>query len=144
MPRHLRVFLPLLALLVLSCSQPDSYEQFIRAKDAPSGVYSFDLDLSDSTCLYDFSFYLRSDKPSLWSRAKDRPVALDIVWTAPSGESWPERVYLNSGDERGRVALYRRDCVPEEPGCWTLQVTPRDTDKGWRGLGIICHRHGTR
>ena len=144
-PRLLRSVMPLVVAFVLAaCSQPDTYEQFIRVSDAPEGVYAFELDLSDSTALYDFSFYLRNDKASLWAQAADRAVPLDIVWEAPSGDSWAERVYLSSGDEHGRVVPFRRDCAPAESGVWTLRVTPQDTDKGWRGLGIICHRHGTR
>ncbi|MBQ9477772.1 MAG: hypothetical protein IJU63_08335 [Bacteroidales bacterium] len=145
MLRTLRWVMPLAALLLAAaCSRPDTWEQFIRTADAPGGVYAFEMDLSDSTALYDFTFYLRNDKTSLWTRAEDCSVPLDIVWTAPSGESWSERVYLRSGDERGRVEPYRRDCMMAESGTWTLQVTPRDTDRGFRGLGIICHRHGTR
>lgn len=144
-PRPSRWVLPLVAAFLLAgCGRPDTWEQFIRAADAPQGVYTFDVDLSDSTAMYDFTFYLRNDKTSLWTRAEDRSVSLDIVWTAPSGVSWSERVFLGSGDERGRVVPYRRDCVMAEPGAWELRVTPGDTPRGWRGLGLICYRHGTR
>ena len=59
-----------LILSALSCSEPDSTEQFIFNKD---GTYSFTVDMSRANCAYDFSFYSRVD-----ARHKVKEFPIDV------------------------------------------------------------------
>ena len=46
----------------VSCSRPVSYEKFVSVEDREAnGLYSYTIDLSDSLCTYDVSFYSRID-----------------------------------------------------------------------------------
>ena len=117
-----------LILLALSCSEPDSSEQFVFNKD---GTYRFQVDMSHADCAYDLSFYSRVDA---WHKAKEFPI--DVVWTSPSGRRYQERVYFVR-EKHDRVP-YRTGVIPEENGVWTLDA--KADVKGLRGLGLICRR----
>ena len=117
-----------LIMSALSCSEPDSTEQFIFNKD---GSYSFTVDMSRTNCAYDFSFYSRVDA---WHKVKEFPI--DVVWTSPSGIRYQERVFFVR-ESHDRVA-YRTGVIPEENGIWKLDA--KADVKGLRGLGLICKR----
>ena len=136
MPAKSSVIVAALLLLAASCSKPASYEQFIRRDAAPEGVYGFELDFSDSTALYDLSFYAPAVK-------RDTMLALDVLWSCPGADSLQERVYLPM---KGRevIELYRSDAAPAPAGIWKLSVKVDGAPEDFLGIGIICKRHGTR
>ena len=117
-----------LILLALSCSEPDSTEQFIFNKD---GSYSFQIDMTRANCAYDLSFYSRVDA---WHKVKEFPI--DVVLTSPSGKKYQERVYFVR--ENHDKVPYRTGVIPDENGVWRLDA--RADVKGLRGLGLICKR----
>ena len=141
----------LLALLLcLGCSRPVRVEGFIRAQDAPGGVYHFDVDLQDSLVVYDIKLFSRVE-----SVFKHLPgmmnVPLSIVWTAPSGQQYSEDVWMTLLRPSESPFLleteqyYRRALVPSEYGKWTVDVRVTDSPKGFSGLGLISiRRDGTR
>lgn len=138
--RLLAVVLPLL----FACAPPSSTEEFIKVRDARNGIYSFKVDMSDSLAVYDLSFYTRVDRNSLTSSGEAPRIRLVATWISPSGETFSETVYLPSGDAEGMVRKYRSGVQPKEPGVWTLNVKAYSQEKGFRGLGLICDRNGTR
>jgi len=158
-----KLFLPLLPLLLLlACNPPRSYEEFIPAEHSgglafDDNVYRFDLDLSDSTAVYDVYFYTRVENTGLTQVRSDHgQLGLEINWLSPltavsdssftAGQSvLSETVYMPLGDDRGSKTLYRSGVSPGLYGLWTLEVKTLDAPKGLRGLGIICKkRNGTR
>lgn len=134
--RHSLIVVAALSLLACACGKPSSYEQFVRRAAAPDGVYRFELDFSDSTALYDLSFY----SPAV---EKDTMLALDVVWSYPDADSLKERVYLPI---RGKDAIepYRSGASPSPAGSWELSVQVENQPEDFLGIGIICKRHGTR
>ena len=73
-----RLFLAVLMVMAVACSRPGSWEQFVRAEDAPGGVYEFALPLPASTSTatpsattYDISFY---------TAPLAEPLQLEILW----------------------------------------------------------------
>lgn len=140
----------LAVLMVQGCSRPVREEGFIRAKDAPDGVYSFGLDLQDSLSTYDIKVYSRVESvfrklPAMIS------TPLSVSWISPSGQRYSENVWLTLTRPGTSPYLleseqfYRRGLVPAEYGKWTLELSPDDAPKGFSGLGVITIRHdGTR
>lgn len=123
-------------LLLASCACPESVEKFVRVDQAPSGLFSFQVDLSDSLSTYDIYFYT-ADYPHRDSTG----LAIQVVWVGPSGQSASESVYMDVG--KGRE-LYRSGISMAEPGEWKLDLRVRDVPEGFRGIGIICKRYGPR
>lgn len=117
-----------LTMLVPSCAEPDSTEQFVLNKD---GSYSFSVDMSRSDCAYDLSFYSRVDS---WHKVKEFPI--EVLWTSPSGKRYQERVYFVR-ESHDRMP-YRTGVIPDENGVWTLDA--KADVKGLRGLGLVCKR----
>jgi len=141
MKMNRRTALALAALSMLlagGCSRPDITEQFIKAKDALDGRYSFDLVL-DSLEVYDISFFTRIDSPIRTYDAA--PMRLDVVWISPSRESAGETVYMDSAMQ---CEKYRSGISPGETGKWRIEVNVPEQPDGFRGLGIICENNGTR
>lgn len=124
------VFISFLSLLA-GCVRPLSYEQFVRSDQATDGVYSFDVDMSDSLSSYTVSFYSKVD------RKKPVDVPLQVLWTSPSGKEYSESVYMKMGQRKGDREVYRSSLVPNEFGDWTICVTSLNDLKGFRGIGII-------
>lgn len=127
-------------LLLACCTKPANYEEFIRADEAESGIYSFTLDLADTLCTYDISFYVspaRSNVQVDTSRAgKCMPVY--VVWTGPEDESFEEVVYMNPSET---VQPYRKGVEMARLGEWKLDLRPMEVPAGFRGIGVICHRN---
>lgn len=135
----------LLAVLSLTaCSRPESYEEFIQVDDSIRGRYEFELDMSDSLEVYDVSFYTRVDRGKIYSVNELPPLEIKVIWESPSGRVYDETVYMSSGDSRGVREKYRTGIEPYERGIWKLCVIPDDPPKGFRGLGIVFERYGTR
>jgi len=128
------VLVPLLS----ACREPDSVERFLRRDAVPDGLYVYTLPLTDTTAAYDFWFYTRSERDKLDN------FRLDVRWTAPSGESFTETVYMHGITPQGSRELYRSGMVPAQAGEWRLSVRPQEADEIF-GLGLICKKHdGTR
>lgn len=131
----LPAILPLLFLL-LSCARPSSFETFIPAPNVSENVYLFDVDFTDSTSLYDVSFYTKIDSPMIHPRQKES-FLMDIFWVTPSDRKMQEKVYYPSWEPQ---VLYRSGLEPSEPGIWRLAVQVPEPPVGFRGLGIIVSR----
>ena len=134
-------------LLAAACREPSAREEFV----AGGGPFLFQVDMTDTTRTYDFTFYTRLDgRPHLLEKIVDMP--LDIQWISPSEEVFQETVWLPLTDpdatyySRQIRHLYRSGVVPSEPGIWTLNVSVPDTLQipGLRGLGLIQRYNGTR
>ena len=127
-------------LLLVCCAKPANYEEFIRADQSESGIYSFTLDMADSLCTYDISFYISP------ARTKDQAdtcgvvssIPVYVVWTGPDDGTFEEMVYM-SPDEA--VQPYRKGVEMAVPGEWKLDLRPIEVPAGFRGIGIICHRN---
>lgn len=133
----LRTYFFLALSLVVSCGKPASYEQFVRVDQAADGVYSFDLDFTDSTAVYDIGFY---------TPAVDGECSLPLAVSWFSGDGllqMEERVYLALGRE-DVIKEYRTRVSPAPAGVWELKVRVTDAPEGFLGLGITCKRYGTR
>ena len=118
-------------LLLACCVKPASYEEFIRADEATGGLYSFTLDMADSLCTYDISFYTADDE----LQAEGLPVY--VVWTGPGSESFEELVYMKPDET---IQPYRTGLVMSVPGEWKLDLRPMEVPEGFRGIGVICKR----
>jgi hypothetical protein len=130
------------AAALLSCREPSGREDFIAGK----GPFIFSLDMTDTTRLYDFSFYTRLDgRPHVLAGIVDMP--LDIQWVSPSGNIYEETVWLPLTDSSATFYSrqirrpYRTDVVPVESGVWGLSVSVPDSVDipGLRGLGLVQH-----
>lgn len=128
-----------LCLLMAGCRAPVSLESFVKG----SGPYAFDLDLSDTTVVYDLDFYTMLDAPV--ARGE---MPLVVHWKAPSWALYSETVYLPLSGGSGFPgspqvrAPYRSGVSPEEPGRWTMAVSVPDTVSvpGLLGLGLVVTR----
>lgn len=80
-----------IALSLFSCSEPQSYEEFVRtgSKDE-DGMYRFTLNMSDSLAVYDLSFYSRIECGN-GKLAELRDFPLDITLQSPSGRKYGKR-----------------------------------------------------
>lgn len=122
----------LVALLLCgaaACSRPSSVELY--AFDDGTGQFNFDVDLSDSLCAYDLSFYTR-----LESRFAPPGFPMKVYWTSPSGTVFGETLFYDAS--AGLVVPYRADMQPVEFGVWKLSV--RAKAEGLKGMGLIVAR----
>ena len=144
--------IPLIAVLLLAACRPASYEQFIRADQATDGEFVFALDLSDSSAVYDLSFYTRIDPALMAVEQPDRSLGLEVSWFAPASAApepvegpdsvaLRETVFLPYGGKAGSLQLYRSGVRPSPAGEWRVTVRPQAAPEGLRGIGIICKRH---
>jgi hypothetical protein len=136
--KHLSGFL-LLLFLVLSCREPLSVEQFIPAP----GPYTFQVDMTDTTVAYDFSFYTRLDGTASEMKSA-RELPLRVSWTSPSDSLFTESVYMpltgrSSRFTRQVLQPYRTGVRPVEAGMWTLSVAVPYSEgrEVLRGLGLV-------
>jgi len=118
-----------LGLLAAACAKPHSHERFILG----DGPYTFTVDMSDSTVVYDFDLYTRVD-----SRKAPEAIALEMCWKSPSDSVFRETVYLS-----GVYAPYRSNTVPARYGIWTLTVNAPSRPEGFRGLGLVVREKKT-
>lgn len=129
-----------------ACSEPASFEEFVRADMAENGVYEFVLDLSDSLSTYDISLFTKVDAPVMGRIRSSSSIGLEVAWKEAGAISpaLSETVYLPYGDKGVSASLYRSGVKPSSPGSWSVLVRPVDPPAGLRGIGIICKRNGTR
>lgn len=142
-----RVIIGIASLLPIACSQPDSFEQFIKADDAPGGVYEFVIPaIPDGSQASAFDI-------SLFTSPLRSPLQLNIRWMEPadmpegrdSEDIFSERVWFPAGEHQ---ALYRSGVAPELKDSsknLILRIRPINPPEDLRGLGIILNRNdGTR
>lgn len=121
--------LALAVLVAVSCARPSSDELY--AVSDGSGKYEFTLDMSDSLCVYDLTFFTR-----LEGRTRASGFPMKIYLTSPSGTTYAENVYYDAS--QGLKVPYRTSLSPVEYGLWTLEA--RASAPGLAGLGLICTR----
>lgn len=142
MMRHLSL-LAVLGLLIFSCAETDTESSFVRKEDAENGFYLFKLDMPDSLCSCDFSFYFKAEQAFAGSKRYDIP--MDVSWISPSSKTvLKERVYVSGNGNREQMQEYRSGVRLSETGEWTIQVYPRDLPSGFQGLGLTVKRNGAR
>ena len=126
-------------IAAVCCSRPPSTENFIRIDGSEGGIYSFDLDLSDSLCTYDISFYTALGRQDAFRLRRDGVtcVPMHVVWSRDTA-SFEETVYLDATEV---VTPYRSGVSMVSPGIWKLDVRPVDIPRGFRGIGVICKRN---
>lgn len=123
----------LCAFFLVSCSEPASYEAFLRSdQTGEDGRYHFSLDMTDSLSVYSLSFYTAID-----GKQAQESVPVSINWKSDKGESFGELVYWTPSDE---VVPYRKDIKPSEPCIWDLAVSVQNVP-GMRGLGVIMQKN---
>lgn len=134
----------LLALFVISCAEPLSTEQFIPG----GGPYTFTVDMSDTTAVYDFDLYTRLDgDPEDLIPLKG--TLLRAEWRSPSDSLLVEKIWLpltgtrQSFFSRQVYEPYRADMRPVEPGLWTLTFRQEDRSQvvPFRGLGLVVKKN---
>ena len=162
----------LLVLLTVACNPPASYEQFVRADEAPEGIYEFTL---PDFCTAPAATFCHSERSACHSERSEgisfdlsfytaplsAPMQLEVAWSYPQDEGvvarYSETVWFPASKHR---ALYRNSItvptgdasapalsvIPSEAKAPVIiRVKPINPPERFRGLGIICKRHdGTR
>ena len=151
------------ACTVTSCTgkgrSDDQNFYFTTLKTDGEARVSFDIDMSDSTCVYGISLVSRFRKD-----AESGNTTFSVSMTSPSGKSGSERVTLPSGystvrnyiknhpeDDRIQAAstpgyydiswLYRSNIQPQEYGEWVMTVSAvPEAGTGIIGIGIIINK----
>ena len=147
-------FILLLALCAVACHRPASEESFVRTSERDEALrYAYVLDLSDSLVTYDVSLYASFDC-SRRRFASFPGMSLRMMWEAPDGPLFEEKVWLSPEDVTDRSAfshhlmtVYRSDLEPQRYGRWRLYITaPEDvvTDYRLAGIGISVLRDESR
>lgn len=149
--RSLTVLVLVAVALMSACEHPSSYEEFVKLRGRDeSGLYHFDLDMSDSLSLYDVTFYSMIDCNSV-KMTSFRDFPMEITWLSPDGaRKYHEKVYFPIHDEteassfysKQYVIPYRTGLVPVRFGVWhvSVKVEADDHIPGFRGLGVICEK----
>lgn len=111
----MRFFFPLFLILIVSCTRPSSYEQFVKVEDAADGVYEFTLPFmaaeasaetsvssgsGTSDVTYDLSFY---------TAPLAEPLQLEVTWLYSSAEVFPV------SQKHGHQEQKPREIVPGPP-----------------------------
>ena len=117
--------------MLASCAEPASRERFILSDG--TGEYAFNVEFTDSTALYDLSFYTAIDKP-LTQPDTLGSFPMKLLWRSPSGLFFSETVYYPADSAKVR---YRSGLKPSEPGSWSLEVTIDPEPSGLRGIGRV-------
>ena len=127
---RVRILIPVLGallLLAVACQRPLTTETYVF--DNGSGQFDFEVDMSDTLCVYDLSFYTR-----LESRLSPPGFPIRVYLTSPSGVVYGESLFYDAST--GLVVPYREDLRPVEYGSWLLSVRARA--EGLQGMGLIC------
>ena len=142
------LFMAAALFLAAACTEPMSKETFRKGE----GPYRFDVDMSDSTSVYDFTFYTRIDG-GFFGVDAPKEMKMTVLWKSPSDSLFGETVFMPLADSAGTfyssqiTAPYRKGVVPLEWGKWEMEVVVPETIKGMRGLGLITGKtreNGTR
>lgn len=140
----------LAAVLLIGCSRPSSYEQFIRNSSRDIyGNYAFDVDMTDSLSRYDISLIATfSCIDRDFARFTSMP--MDLMWESPDGrvfENWiaagRKEMVDSSYYDKALMVKAGTGLVPAVHGGWKLYVkVPEDSLKlyGMTGMGIRVTR----
>ncbi|MGN1234028.1 MAG: hypothetical protein ACI4UJ_11375 [Candidatus Cryptobacteroides sp.] len=135
-----------LPMALLSCSEPDSSEIFVRNRDRDAaGRYVFDVDMKDSTRAYSMDLYVAfSCTEKVFSSFSQLPA--NVMWVSPEGIVYEDNVLIcgesaesSSTFLKAVKAPYRKGAVPVPAGMWTAMVSvPADSvaKYGIAGLGM--------
>ena len=149
---HVLVLLCLMPVMAAftGCSEPCQREVFIKSNDRDgTTAYTFPLDMSDSLCRYDISFYTRIDCDGESFSAMPPAIALEITCISPSGQKYAETVSIpkdsfidESHFSKEYKVPYRAGLIPVENGIWEMSVTVMDEKEfpGLRGWGTITRK----
>jgi hypothetical protein len=131
-------------VLMVSCSEPVSYESFIKPSETDSlGRFCYEFKM-DTAAVYDISIYTRIDACGEGVQWQG-DIRMDASWVSPSGNQFFETVYIPRkefvsilGIESDCVVRYRSGIRPDAAGLWKLvlelpELTGAD---GFRGMGI--------
>ncbi len=152
MLKHL-CYIVILSLSIYSCKQPMFEEYYVDSKQIDSnGVYHFSLDLSDTTLLYDMSFYL-----SLHCSNKDfehfNGLGLSITWRSPLDSIYREKVFVTKNMQIASNSFtknletdYRLGMRPIHRGVWHMGIRPIATNYykiNGIGIRLTKRKYGT-
>ena len=127
-----RELIILAVLLAASSCGSEVESSFVRSADAPRGIYSLSVDLSDSLSSYDLSLYTRIEEP----------VTLEVSWVSPSLEvPLTDTVVVCPDRRKGVEVLYRSGVCPSEKGVWTLRIRPLPEPEGFSGVGVVTRKY---
>ena len=107
----MRFFFPLFLILIVSCTRPSSWEQFVKVEDAADGAYEFavpvqasvpssDVSASSDAATYDLSFY---------TAPLAEPIQLEVTWLYSPAEVFPV------SQKHGHREQKPRENVPSPP-----------------------------
>lgn len=137
----------LVAALLASCSRPDRYEAFVKArKVSADGMYTMKVDMSDSLATYDFTIATRIDCRRKIFDALESPIGVGAVWISPDSTEFREFFYVDKESYYNSTSFskeyylpYRRGVVPSQFGEWTVSfLVLGDAAKYINGVGIVC------
>ena len=133
-------------IILLSCMNHSfDFDSFVLRKDVVEGIYSFDLDMSDTLGVYDIMLFGSLD----WTDKevdKKNEIKLNISLISPTEKAYNESVYLPKNKlqrdnffSKSIYVSYRKDIKPPELGRWklTIRIENKEDFKDIRGLG--CH-----
>lgn len=125
------------AVCAVACVQPRSQESF--CKEAP---YKYEVAVADTAAAYDMSFYavIGEAAPGVMTLESYAPMAIEVTWTAPSGQSCSETVYMEVDGCGTLVQKYRTGVKMPEPGSWSFEAKLDGTPKHFQGLGFIFEK----
>ena len=135
-----------LSAALISCSEPDSSEKFVRNRDRDAaGRYVFDVDMTDSLQTYSMDFYVAfSCTEKVFSSFSNLPA--NVLWISPDGIVYEDNVLISGESSepsstfmKAVKAPYRRGAAPVSRGMWKAMVSvPADSVAryGITGLGM--------
>ena len=114
--------------LVLSCSSPESSEQFVRTgKTDIEGSYSFEADFEEGNS-YDLDLYVNMVCGNV-KFAQFPGISLSLLWESPQEEKFSEDVFISRENldkdtyfVKSLVARYREDLMMDPAGKWGLTI----------------------
>ncbi len=140
-----------LCCMAASCAESEYESVFIKTSEkGADNLYTYSVDMQDSTCVYDLSLFTKVDR-SEFSSSTIPNIRLDIRLVSPSKREFEETVWIlkdnfsfkeeNSTDYD---LPYRTGLVPVEFGVWDMYVAVPEEDKitGFRGLGLQVKKSG--
>ena len=146
MRRFTPLIIALLALIVTSCSIPNSVEQFLRSSQVDQdGDYVYELDMNDTTCNWSLAIFSKIDG-DFGEEFGD--VILDAQFASPTGKLYADTLYVSASQfyqagaySKEFMVDYRNNFKPVENGPWTLRLHIKQAPEGICGLGIKLSRH---
>ena len=146
------------ACTVTSCTGNDQDFSFTSLRNDGDATVSFDIDLSDTACVYSICLISRFKK-----NTQCDDVTFLVRLTSPSGKSGSERItlpsdyrtvrdYVRNKPDDNRIKAtsapgyydiswtYRTNIIPQEYGMWKMDISVAEQDTGIIGLGTAASR----